>query len=165
MFADIKKNVKNWDDDEEVKAYVAKILAGQAYDKSGLVYGMGHAVYSISDPRAKVFKGFVKELAAEKGRNKEFRLYEKVEKISQQLICEKRNIVKGVSANVDFYSGFVYHMLGLPTELFTPMFAVARMSGWCAHRLEELYNNGKIIRPAYVSTNGRNPYIKLEDRK
>ena len=165
MFADIKKHVKDWDDEEEISAYVAKILAGEAYDKSGLVYGMGHAVYSISDPRAQVFKGFVKELAAEKGRNKEFKLYEKVERISQKLICEKRKIVKGVSANVDFYSGFVYNMLGLPTELFTPMFAIARMSGWCAHRLEELYNNGKIIRPAYVSTNGRNEYINLDDRK
>ena len=141
------------------------MLAGEAFDRSGLVYGMGHAVYSISDPRAEVFKGFVRELASEKGRNKEFKLYDKVETISQKLICEKRKIVKGVSANVDFYSGFVYNMLGLPHELFTPMFAIARMSGWCAHRLEELYNNGKIIRPAYVSTNGRNEYIKLEDRK
>ena len=165
MFADIKKHVKDWDDEDAVREHVSKLLAGEAYDKSGLIYGMGHAVYSISDPRAQVFKGFVKQLAAEKGRNKEFRLYENVERISQQLICEKRKIVKGVSANVDFYSGFVYNMLGLPTELFTPMFAIARMSGWCAHRLEELYNNGKIIRPAYVSTNGRNEYVKLDDRK
>jgi len=165
MFADIKKNVKDWDDDEEIREYISKMLAGEVFDKSGLVYGMGHAVYSISDPRAEVFKGFVRQLASEKGRNKEFKLYDKVEKISQKLICEKRKIIKGVSANVDFYSGFVYNMLGLPVELFTPMFAIARMSGWCAHRLEELYNNGKIIRPAYVSTNGRNEYIKLEDRK
>ena len=165
MFADIKKHVSNWTDEDEVRAYVSKILAGEAYDKSGLVYGMGHAIYSISDPRAQVFKEFVSQLASEKGRKKEFALYDMVEKVSQELICAKRKIVKGVSANVDFYSGFVYNMLGLPVELFTPMFAVARMSGWCAHRLEELYNNGKIIRPAYVSTNGRNPYIKLEDRK
>lgn len=165
MFADIKKNVADWNDDEEIRAYVSKILAGEAFDKTGLVYGMGHAVYSISDPRAQVFKEFVSQLASEKGRRKEFALYDKVEKISQELICQKRKIVKGVSANVDFYSGFVYNMLGLPVELFTPMFAIARMSGWCAHRLEELYNNGKIIRPAYVSTNGRNPYVKLEDRK
>lgn len=165
MMADIKKNVADWEDDEELSAYVAKLLAGEAYDKSGLVYGMGHAVYSISDPRAQVFKDFVRKLAKEKGRTKEFNLYAKVESISQKLICEKRRIVKGVSANVDFYSGFVYNMLGLPVELFTPMFAVARMSGWCAHRLEELHNAGKIIRPAYVSTNGRNPYVKLEDRK
>ncbi len=166
MFADIKKHVSDWSDEEEVRAYVAKILAGEAYDKTGLVYGMGHAIYSISDPRAQVFKEFVSELASEKGRMKEFALYDMVEKVSQELICAKRKIVKGgVSANVDFYSGFVYNMLGLPVELFTPMFAVARMSGWCAHRLEELYNNGKIIRPAYVSTNGRNAYVKLEDRK
>ncbi len=165
MFADIKKNVSDWEDEDEIRAHITKLLAGEAYDKSGLIYGMGHAVYSISDPRAEIFKGFVSELASEKGRKKEFKLYDKVEKISQELICQKRKIVKGVSANVDFYSGFVYNMLGLPIELFTPMFAVARMSGWCAHRLEELYNNGKIIRPAYVSTNGRNEYIKLEDRK
>ena len=165
MMADIKKHVSDWNDDEEIRAYVAKLLAGEAYDKSGLVYGMGHAVYSISDPRAKVFKGFVEKLAQEKGRNKEFKLYDKVERISQQLICEKRRIIKGVSANVDFYSGFVYNMLNLPVELFTPMFAVARMSGWCAHRLEELHNSGKIIRPAYVSTNGRNDYIPLDERK
>ena len=165
MMAEIKKNVSDWNDEDELRAYIAKLLAGQAYDNSGLIYGMGHAVYSISDPRAQVFKGFVAELAQEKGRNKEFQLYDKVERISQQLICEKRKIIKGVSANVDFYSGFVYNMLGLPVELFTPMFAIARMSGWSAHRLEELHNNGKIIRPAYVSTNGRNPYIKLDDRK
>ncbi|MBQ4097917.1 MAG: citrate/2-methylcitrate synthase [Clostridia bacterium] len=165
MMADIKKHVSDWEDDEEIESYVAKILAGEGYDRSGLVYGMGHAVYSISDPRAKVFKGFVKELASEKGRNREFKLYDKVEKISQKLICAKRKVVKGVSANVDFYSGFVYNMLGLPVELFTPMFAVARMSGWCAHRMEEILNNGKIIRPAYVSTNGRNPYVAIDDRK
>lgn len=165
MMADVKKHVSNWNDDEELRAYISKILAGEANDRSGLVYGMGHAVYSISDPRAQVFKKFVEQLAKEKGRRKEFRLYDKVESISQQLICEKRKIMKGVSANVDFYSGFVYNMLGLPLELYTPMFAIARMSGWSAHRLEELHNNGKIIRPAYVSTNGRNAYVKLEDRK
>lgn len=165
MFADIKKHVKNWSDKEELKAYLSKILAGEAFDGAGLIYGMGHAVYSISDPRAQVFKGFVEQLAAEKGRKKEFKLYSLVETLSQELICEKRKIVKGVSANVDFYSGFVYNMLGLPMELYTPMFAVARMAGWSAHRMEELLNAGKIIRPAYVSTNGRNPYVKLEDRK
>ncbi len=165
MMADIKKHVKDWTNDEEIEAYVSKILAGEAYDNTGLVYGMGHAVYSISDPRARVFKGFVKKLAEEKGKNKEFGLYCKVEEISQKLICAKRKVIKGVSANVDFYSGFVYNMLGLPVELFTPMFAVARTSGWCAHRMEELLNNGKIIRPAYVSTNGRNEYVKIDDRK
>ena len=165
MMADIKKHVKNWDDDAEIEAYLAKLLAGEAYDNAGLIYGMGHAVYSVSDPRAQVFKGFVGELAKEKGRTKELKLYHKVEELSQKLICAKRKVIKGVSANIDFYSGFVYNMLGLPVELYTPMFAIARMSGWCAHRMEELLNNGKIIRPAYVSTNGRNPYVKLEDRK
>ncbi len=165
MFADIKKHVKNWNDKEELKAYLTKILAGEAFDKTGLIYGMGHAVYSVSDPRAEVFKGFVEQLAKEKGRKKEFKLYSAVEEISQQLICEKRKIVKGVSANVDFYSGFVYNMLGLPNELYTPMFAVARMAGWSAHRMEELLNSGKIIRPAYVSMNGRNEYVPMEKRK
>jgi citrate synthase len=165
MFADIKKHVKNWNDREELKAYLSKILAGEAFDGAGLIYGMGHAVYSISDPRAEVFKGFVEQLASEKGRKKEFKLYSLVEELSQQLICEKRKIVKGVSANVDFYSGFVYNMLGLPVELYTPMFAIARMSGWCAHRMEELLNSGKIIRPAYVSTNGRNKYVPIDERK
>ena len=165
MMADIKKHLSDWNDDGELRAYLSKLLAGEGYDHSGLIYGMGHAVYSVSDPRAQVFKGFVKKLAAEKGRKKEFNLYERIEKISQELICQKRRIIKGVSANVDFYSGFVYNMLGLPVELFTPMFAVARMSGWSAHRLEELLNAGKIIRPAYVSTNGRNPYVALNDRK
>lgn len=164
MFADIKKHVKNWNDQDELRNYIAKILAGEAYDKTGLVYGMGHAVYSISDPRAQVFKGFVEALAKEKGRKKEYKLYADVERISQQLIMEKRKIQKGVSANVDFYSGFVYNMLGLPEELYTPMFAVARMSGWSAHRIEELLNNGKIIRPAYVSTNGRNAYTPIDKR-
>ena len=164
MMADIKKHVTDWNDDDAIRAHLSKLLAGEAYDKSGLIYGMGHAVYSVSDPRAKVFKGFVEQLASEKGRKKEFKLYDKIERISQELICQKRKVIKGVSANVDFYSGFVYNMLGLPVELFTPMFAVARMSGWSAHRLEELYNNGKIIRPAYVSTNGRNPYVELDKR-
>lgn len=165
MFADIKKHVKNWNDKVELKAYLAKILDGQAFDGAGLIYGMGHAVYSISDPRAQAFKGFVEQLANEKGRKKEFKLYENVEQLSQELICEKRKIVKGVSANVDFYSGFVYNMLGLPIELYTPMFAVARISGWSAHRLEELLNSGKIIRPAYVSTNGRNKYVPIDERE
>ncbi len=164
MFADIKKHVHDWKDKAALEDYLSKILQGQAFDGAGLIYGMGHAVYSISDPRAEVFKGFVEQLAKAKGRKKEFELYKSVEEISQRLICEKRKIVKGVSANVDFYSGFVYNMLGLPVELFTPMFAVARMSGWSAHRLEELLNMGKIIRPAYVSMNGRREYTPLEKR-
>ncbi len=164
MFADIKKHVKNWNDKDELTKYLAGILNGENFDRSGLIYGMGHAVYSVSDPRAVAFKKFVEQLAREKGKMKEFKLYRNVEEISTKLIMEKRKIYKGVSANVDFYSGFVYNMLGLPQELFTPMFAIARMSGWSAHRIEELLNSGKIIRPAYVSTNGRKPYIPINER-
>ena len=164
MFADIKKNVSNWKDRDELKSYLAKMLKGEVFDKAGLIYGMGHAVYSVSDPRAKIFKDFVGQLAEEKGRKKEFALYNLVEELSQQLIMEKRKTFKPVSANVDFYSGFVYNMLGLPIELYTPMFAVARMAGWSAHRIEELMNMGKIIRPAYVSTNGRREYLPIEKR-
>jgi citrate synthase len=165
MFADIKRNVKNWNDREELTKYLSKMLNGEVFDKKGLIYGMGHAVYSISDPRAKVFKEYVAELAKEKGKEKEYRFYTLVEEISQKLITEKKNIHKGVSANVDFYSGFAYSMLGLPIELYTPMFAIARIAGWSAHRLEELLNSGKIIRPAYISVNGRKPYIKMEYRE
>ena len=164
MFADIKKHISDWNNKEEIRAYLSQMLEGKVFDKAGLIYGMGHAVYSMSDPRAKMFKGFVEQLATAKGRKKEFMLYNTVEEISQQLIMEKRKTFKPVSANVDFYSGFVYNMLGLPTELFTPMFAVARMAGWSAHRIEELVNMGKIIRPAYVSTNGRREYLPIEDR-
>ncbi len=165
MFADLKKHVTDWNDREQIKAYLSKLLAGEAYDGAGLIYGMGHAVYSVSDPRAQVFKEYVEALATEKGRKKEMKLYNAVEEIAQELICAKRKVIKGVAANVDFYSGFVYNMLGLPVELYTPMFAVARIAGWSAHRMEELLNAGKIIRPAYVSTNTRLPYVKMEDRK
>ena len=164
MFADIKKHVKDWNDKEELREYLTKMLNGEVFDKAGLIYGMGHAVYTVSDPRAEVFKGFVEQLAKEKGMQKVFNLYNNVEEVSRQLIMERKRTFKPVSANVDFYSGFVYNMLGLPVELFTPMFAVARMSGWAAHRIEEILNNGKIIRPAYVSTNVRKEYKKIEDR-
>lgn len=164
MFEDIKENVSDWNDEAELTAYLEKILQKKAFDKSGLIYGMGHAVYSLSDPRANVFKGFVKKLSIEKGRQKEYQLYSNVEKIASKLISEERKIYKGVSANVDFYSGFVYSMLDLPTELFTPIFAIARISGWCAHRIEELINAGKIIRPAYMNVQDRRSYVKMDDR-
>lgn len=164
MIDDIKHNVKKWNDKGALTDYLAKILAGDAFDKSGLIYGMGHAVYSISDPRAQIFKGYVEKLAHEKHKEKEFKLYTDIEEISGQLIQEKRKIYKGVSANVDFFSGFAYTMLGLPVELYTPMFAMSRVVGWSAHRIEELTNNSKIIRPAYVSLNGRNEYVKIDDR-
>ena len=164
MFDDMKKHVHDWKDEEEVSAYLRKLLHKEAFDKRGLIYGMGHAVYSISDPRARIFKQFVKQLADEKGRQKDYRLYEMVERLAPVIIAEERHIYKGVSANVDFYSGFVYSMLELPLELYTPMFAIARIVGWSAHRMEELVNNGKIIRPAYKNVLEEQAYIALEER-
>ena len=164
MFDDIKEHVKNWDDEKELTEYVDKILHKEAFDRTGLVYGMGHAVYSLSDPRAKVFKGFVEELSDEKHMQKEYKLMSDVERIAAELIAKERKIYKGVSANVDFYSGFVYRMLGLPTELYTPIFAVARISGWSAHRIEELINCNKIIRPAYKNVCDRKEYVELDRR-
>lgn len=165
MFEDIKSNVHNWGSRSEVKKYVEKILDGKAFDGSGLVYGMGHAVYSVSDPRAVVFKNFVEKLSGEKNLADEFNLYNTVEEVAVELISEKRKIYKGVSANVDFYSGFAYRMLGLPQEIFTPMFAVARIAGWSAHRIEELINGAKIIRPAYKSVSEKKKFLPIELRK
>ena len=164
MFGDIKENVKDWTDETEVSAYLNKILNKEAFDKAGLIYGIGHAIYSVSDPRAKVFKRFVKSLSEEKGLTKEYELYSLVEKLAPEVIAKKRKMYKGVSANVDFYSGFVYDMLGLPHELYTPIFAIARIAGWSAHRIEELINAGKIIRPAYMNVQEHLDYIPLKDR-
>ena len=164
MFDDLEKNVRDWKDDDEINNYLLKLLNKDAFDNAGLIYGMGHAVYSVSDPRAKIFKTFVEKLSEEKGLSDEFQLYSKVEKLASDLIAQKRKIYKGVSANVDFYSGFAYRMLGLPPELYTPIFAVSRMSGWSAHRLEELINAGKIIRPAYKSVAERREYTPLDKR-
>ena len=164
MFADMEERVQDWEDEDEVRQYLVDILDKKAFDQKGLIYGMGHAIYSISDPRAEVFKGFVKELAVEKGREKEYALYEKVERIAPELIAERRKMYKGVNANVDFYSGLVYSMLGIPQELFTPIFAAARIVGWCAHRLEELKNVDKIIRPAYIPLAPYKDYVRLDDR-
>ena len=151
MMDDIRAHIRDWNDEEEIEAYLAKILAGETFDHKGLIYGMGHAVYSISDPREKIFKNFVKRLAESKKQGHELALYENVEKIAPKLIAKKRKIYKGVSPNVDFYSGFCYSMLGIPKELYTPLFAIARISGWSAHRLEELVGTSRIIRPAYMS--------------
>ena len=164
MMQNIRENV-NPNDDDSIRRYLNDILDKKAFDKSGLIYGMGHAVYSISDPRAKILKSFIKPLAIEKGLEEEYRFYSKIEKIAPQVISERRRIYKGVSANIDFYSGLIYSMLGIPVELFTPIFAIARMSGWSAHRIEELSNNGKIIRPAYDSVAEHQPYVRLVDRK
>lgn len=165
MFEHIKSHVKDFDDEEEIAEYLERILNKEAFDHSGLIYGMGHAIYSISDPRARVFKGYVERLSNEKGKQREFRLYNNVEKIAARLISQKRKIHKGVSANVDFYSGFVYSMLELPKELFTPLFAVARIAGWSAHRIEELSNSSRIIRPAYENVMPRRPYVKMDSRQ
>lgn len=164
MFEDIRNNVSDWNDDDEIRAYLRKILNKEAFDKSGLIYGMGHAVYSLSDPRSEIFKKYVGSLSAEKGREDEFHLYSAVARLAPEVIADKRKIYKGVSANIDFYSGFVYSMLGLPEELYTPIFAVARVAGWSAHRIEELIVGNKIIRPAYQNVQSRVPYIPLEDR-
>lgn len=164
MFDDMKQNVTDWDDDDAVTDYLTKLLHKEAFDKAGLIYGVGHAVYSLSDPRARVFKSFVKDLAVEKGREKEYALYDKVERIAPLVIAKERQIYKGISANVDFYSGFVYSMLDLPRELYTPIFAVARISGWCAHRIEELINAGKIIRPAFKNVAKRRAYVPIDER-
>lgn len=162
MFRDIQENVKNWEDEDEVRAYLIKILSKEAFDKSGLIYGIGHAVYSLSDPRTTILKQYVGKLAEEKGKQKEMALYEMVERIAPELLAQKRN--RPVSANVDFYSGFVYSMLGLPLELYTPIFAIARIAGWSAHRIEELINSGKIIRPAYKNVIKHTPYVPLNER-
>ncbi len=164
MFKNIKDNVKDVTDETEVKEYLRQILNKQVFNKKGLIYGMGHAVYSISDPRAEIFKSFVEKLANEKGRADDFRLYSLIERLAPQVIAEERHIYKGVSANVDFYSGLVYSMLDIPEELFTPMFAIARIVGWSAHRIEELVNADKIMRPAYVSNCGYHEYIGMEER-
>ena len=164
MFADIKEHCSDWNNKEEICSYLNKILDKEAFDHAGLIYGMGHAVYTNSDPREVILKNFAKKLSDEKGMQKEYALYETVEKEAGQLIMEKRKMFKPVCANVDFYSGFVYSMLGIPEEMFTPMFATSRISGWCAHRLEELVNAGKIIRPAYKYVGWHRDYPKMEDR-
>lgn len=164
MFEDIKKNVKNWTNETEIKDYLRKLLNKEAFDRSGLIYGMGHAVYSLSDPRATIFRSFVESLSKEKGLAEEFALYSAVERLAPEVIAEERKIYKGVSANVDFYSGFVYSMLGLPMELYTPIFAISRIAGWSAHRIEEIVNAGKIIRPAYKSVAKHKEYIPLAER-
>ena len=164
MFADMKKQVKNWNSEEDVGAYLKALLNKEAFDHAGLIYGMGHAVYSISDPRAVTFRRFVERLAEEKGYEKEFALYAMVEKLAPKIIAEERKMYKGVSPNVDFYSGFVYQMLGLPKELYTPIFAVARISGWAAHRMEEICLHNKIMRPAYMTTQEHCDYVPMDDR-
>ena len=165
MFADLKKNVSDIKDDSQIEGYLKKVLKGEAFDGSGLIYGMGHAVYTISDPRELILKGFAEKLANEKGMQDEFLLHDTVERIAAELIMARRHVIKPVCANVDFYSGLIYTMLGIPEELFTPLFALSRISGWSAHRLEELVNKEKIIRPAYKYVGHHKDYVELEERK
>ncbi len=164
MFEDMKATLHDWTDEKEVANYLRALLRKEAFDKAGLIYGMGHAVYSLSDPRANIFKSFVQELSEATGLHKEFQLSSLVERMAPEIISEERKIYKGVSANVDFYSGFVYGMLDLPVALYTPIFAIARIAGWSAHRIEELINAGKIIRPAYMNVAEHKEYVPLHDR-
>ena len=164
MFDDMKANLKDWTDEEEISRYLTALLHKEAFDHAGLIYGMGHAVYSLSDPRAQIFRGFVKRLSAEKGYEKEFALYTAVERLAPQIIAAERKIYKGVSPNVDFFSGFAYSMLGLPVELYTPIFAIARIAGWSAHRLEEVAGGGKIMRPAYKNVGEHKIYVPMDER-
>ncbi|MCD8019209.1 MAG: citrate/2-methylcitrate synthase [Clostridiales bacterium] len=164
MFDEMKEEVKDWEDEDQIRGYLIRLLNKEAFDHSGLIYGMGHAVYSISDPRAEVFKGYLSRLAREEGYEEEFAFYDRVERLATELISKRRKIYKGVSVNIDFYSGFMYRILGLPDQLFTPMFATARIVGWSAHRIEELMNCDKIIRPAYQSIAPEKKYIPMDER-
>ena len=164
MIENIKENVKDWEDEAEIEEYLAKILDKQAFDGAGLIYGMGHAVYTLSDPREVILKRYAKSLSEEKELTREVELLESIERIAGKLIAQRRRLFKPICANVDFYSGFVYTMLGIPEELFTPIFAISRISGWSAHRLEELVNKGKIIRPAYKYVGWHKPYYDIEHR-
>ena len=164
MFDDMKQHIHDWNDEDEISAYLTALLHKEAFDHAGLIYGMGHAVYSLSDPRAELFRSFVQRLSKEKGREDEFALYSTVERLAPQIIARERKIYKGVSPNVDFFSGFAYSMLDLPLELYTPIFAIARISGWSAHRLEELNYNGKIMRPAYKNVQEHLEYTPMDER-
>ncbi|MCM1328740.1 MAG: citrate/2-methylcitrate synthase [Ruminococcus sp.] len=164
MFEDMKDKLTDWEDEDAIKDYLVKLLHKEAFDRSGLIYGMGHAVYSVSDPRAAILRRAVKALSIEKKMEKEYALYNKIERLAPEVIAKERRIYKGVSANIDFYSGFAYSILGLPPELYTPIFAIARISGWSAHRIEELLNAGKIIRPAYKAVQPHNDYVAISER-
>ena len=165
MFADIKAHVEDWADEEALRAYLLKIMNREAFDHSGLIYGMGHAIYTLSDPRAVILKDLARRLSVEKGREAEFALYESVEHLASKLLTTGKMLSKPICCNVDFYSGFVYSILGIPEQLYTPIFAIGRISGWCAHRIEELVNEGKIIRPAYKYVGHHRPYVPIEVRK
>jgi citrate synthase len=164
MFDELRTAVTDWEDDEQIADFIHRLLAKEAFDRSGLVYGMGHAVYSVSDPRAVILRGYAEKLAEEKGYSEEYALHARVERIAPLVISAQRKLYRGVCANVDFYSGFVYRMLDIPAELYTPLFAISRVVGWSAHRLEELAGGGKIMRPAYKSVYPEQRYVPLCDR-
>ena len=164
MVADLKANVEDTENDAQIRAYLSKVLNKQAFDGAGLIYGMGHAIYTISDPRAEILKSYAKELSEAEGYTKEFELYDRIERIAKELITKNRDVKKPVCANVDFYSGFVYSVLKIPVELFTPVFAISRIAGWSAHRIEELVSKGKIIRPAYKYVGTHREYLPIEER-
>lgn len=164
MFDDMKRSVKDWADESEIATYLNCVLEKEAFDRSGLIYGMGHPVYSVSDPRALILRQYAEQLASEKGHEAEFSLYAKVETLAPEVIASRRRMYKGVSANVDFYSGFVYRMLDIPEELFTPLFAVSRIVGWCAHHIEEITGGGRVIRPAYRSLSTPREYVPIGER-
>lgn len=164
MFDDLEKNIKDWKDEDEIRQYLNDILDKKAFDHSGLIYGMGHAVYSISDPRAVTFKSFVKQLSQEKGREDEYELHNTVARLAVEVISKRRKIYKGVCPNIDFYSGFAYQMLGLPAELYTSIFAIARIAGWSAHRMEEICQNSKIMRPAYMTVHPHCEFVPIDKR-
>ena len=164
MFDDMEAKISDWSDEDAIEKYLRGLLHKEEFDHAGLIYGMGHAVYSFSDPRAQIFEGFVERLSEEKGLQKEFELYKTVERLAPKIISEERMIYKGVSPNIDFFSGFCYRMLGLPEQLFTPIFAIARIAGWSAHRIDELAINGKIMRPAYKYVGEHHDYVPIEKR-
>jgi citrate synthase len=164
MFRDMMQKVSDWSSEQEISDYLVGLLEKREFDGAGLIYGMGHAIYSLSDPRCEVLRRFVAELAKEKGREKEYELYSTVERLAPEIISKRRRMYKGVSANIDFYSGFIYSMLDLPPELYTPIFAVSRISGWSAHRIEELINGNKIIRPAYDAVAPHRRYVPMDER-
>lgn len=164
MFEELKTEVKDWEDDREIEDYLLRVLGKDAFDRSELIYGMGHPVYSVSDPRTLILRQYAEALAREKGLEEEYRLHEKVERLAPEGIAKSRKMYKGVSANVDFYSGFIHKMLDIPPKLYTPLFAVSCLVGRCAHRIEEIVNAGKIIRPAYKSVSPRRDYLSLENR-
>lgn len=165
MFADIKAHIDDWTDEDKIREYLVKILNKEAFDKAGLIYGMGHAVYTLSDPRELVIKECARQLSEEKGMLDEFHLYETVERIAAEEVMKARQLFKPVCANVDFYSGYLYSMLEIPEQLYTPIFAISRISGWSAHRIEELVNKGKIIRPAYKFVGVHKDYVGMDKRE